>query len=304
LARASSKVVPAIRPVVYDKLTAAQACLDEEDVPCAEELLEDVGNIRDLNSYESAQILNFRAYLYIDLDNYQGAIDAYKTLLAIPRTELPDGLIESSMRNLATIYLQQDQMEEGLAMYLEWMALPSVTPASSDYNLLATIYYQLERYQDGLDAIDQAIKLAQDKGEIGEENWHVLKYVLHYQLEEVDEAIAALTFVVNNWTKRNHVITLAGLLQSRELDNETMALFEAAHEKGWLIQSTQLVQLASFYMKFIVMPGCRSQFILARIGEHTRVEPARGGVVRIKIRPGCTSAHLLTHLIELAGAGE
>jgi tetratricopeptide (TPR) repeat protein len=53
---------------------------------------------------------------------------------------------------------------------------------------------------------------------------------------------------VNNWTKRTHVTTLAGLLQSRERDIETMALFEAAYEKGWLTQSVQLVALASYYM--------------------------------------------------------
>lgn len=243
-----TKVVPALRLNIADKLTEASTCMDEGDNECATELLDELERLRDLNTYERAQIWNVRAYLYFDLDNTEGALDAYEKILALPREELPEGLIQQSMRNLATLYIQQERLEEGLKTYLEWMALPTVTPSSEDYYLVATIYYQMERYSDGLPPIQQAIQLARDKGQLGEENWYVLQYVFYYQLEQTDNVIATLTFLANNFTKRDHVLALAGQLSAQGREDETLSLYESAYAAGWLTRGTEWVQLANLYL--------------------------------------------------------
>ena len=243
-----TKVVPALRLQVADKLTEATTCMDDGDTECALKIIADLEKIRDLNNHEKAQIWNVSAFLYFDLDNTAAALDAYEKIVALPQEDLTDGLIQTTTRNLATLYLTEDRLEEGLAMYRQYMALPTVIPNSDDYYLLATIYYQLENYADGLPEIDQAIKLARDKGELGDEDWYILKYVFHYQLEQTNQVIETLTFLVNNFTKRDHVLALAGQLSAQERESETLTLFESAYDAGWLIRGTEWVQLANLYL--------------------------------------------------------
>ncbi|MGD8340600.1 MAG: hypothetical protein PVH89_07430, partial [Gammaproteobacteria bacterium] len=92
------------------------------------------------------------------------------------------------------------------------------------------------------------IQLANEAGEIGDEAWWQLLYVFNFQLENTDEVIRILRFMVENWTKRDWVMALAGQLSGQEREDETLALFEAAYEVGWLTRGTELVQLANLYL--------------------------------------------------------
>lgn len=243
-----AKIVPTIRTQIYDRLNEAQICMDEEDYECAAQVLDRLANQRDLNNYEVAQLWNFRAFLYFDLDNTEGAIQAYETILNLPFEDMPDGLIQGTMRNLATLYVQEERYQQGLDTFQRWMDLPTVVPSPDDYYLLATIYYQMERYADGVPAIQQAIQLANNAGEIGDEPWYQLLYVFYFQLEQTDKVIETLTFMAENWTKRDWVLALAQQLSAQERDNDTLALYEAAYEAGWLVRGTEWVQLANLYL--------------------------------------------------------
>lgn len=244
-----TKVIPAISTAVYDRLNEAQICMDEDDLPCAEQILNRMEqNMRNLNNYEVAQLWNFRAFLYFDQDNAAGAIDAYETILALPFEDMPDGMIQGTMRNLATLYVQEEQYQNGLDTFMRWMELPTVTPSADDYYLLATIYYQMERYADGIPAILEAVRLANAAGETGDEQWFQLLYVFYFQLEQTDKVIETLTFMVEHWTKRDWVIQLAGQLSGQDREDETLTLYEAAYDAGWLTRGTEWVQLANFYL--------------------------------------------------------
>ena len=243
------RVIPTIRTAVYDRLNEAQICMEEGDLECANQTLDRVQAMRDLNNYEVAQTYNFRAFLAFETDDYDTALDAYEAMLALPHEDMPDGLIQSSMRNLATLYLQLERYDEGLEAYQEWMALPSVEPSSGDYYLLATIYYQIERYADGIPAIEQAIELANARGEIGEEGWFQLLYVFYFQLEQTDRVIETLTFMVENWTKKTWALALAGQLSGQGREAETLALYEAAYDSGWLDRGGELVQFANLLLQ-------------------------------------------------------
>ena len=243
-----TKVVPTIRTSTYERLQEAQVCMDEDDLECAAEVLDRMERVRDLNNYEVAQLWNFRAFVSINGDNFEGAVEAYENILDIPYEDMPDGMIQQSMRNLATLYLQLERYQEGLDTFLEWMALPTVTPSTQDYSLLATVYYQMERYADGIDAIQEAIRLANERGEIGEESWYQLLYVFHFELEQTDKVLETLAFMVENWTKRTWMVALAGQLSEQDRENDTLSLYEAAFEAGWLTRGTEMVQLANLLL--------------------------------------------------------
>lgn len=247
-APAEPKVIPTIRTHIYDRLAAAQACLDEGDVECATEELDRVGNQRDLNNYEVAQLWNFRAYVFFEQDDVDGAVEAYEMILSLPFEDMPDGMIQQSMRNLATLYLEIERYDQGLTTFLRYLDLPTVMPSPSDYYLLATIYYQLDRYADGVPAVRQAIQMANDNGSIGEEAWYQLLYVFYFQLEQTDDLIDTLTFMVEHWTKWQWMRALAGQLSGQDRQEETLSLYEAAYEAGYLKQGGEQVQLANLYL--------------------------------------------------------
>lgn len=244
----STKVIPTISTPVYDRLNEAQVCMDEGDLECAAEELDRLEAVRNLNNYEIAQLWNFRAFLAFEREDVDAAISAYETILGLPFEDMPDGLINSTMRNLATLYVQEEQYEQGLQTFMDWMDLPTVTPTSDDYYLLASIYYQMGEFADGVPAIEQAIAIANGNGEIGDEAWYQLLYVFYFELEQIDQVIETLSFMVENWTKREHVVALAGQLSSQGREQETLALFEAAYEAGWLDRGTDLVQLANLLL--------------------------------------------------------
>jgi tetratricopeptide (TPR) repeat protein len=245
----STKVIPAISTAVYERLNEAQMCMDENDYECAKEILDRMEqNSRNFNNYEIAQLWNFRAFISFDQDDAAGAIKAYETILDLPFEDMPDGMIQGTMRNLATLYIQEEDYQKGLEMFMRWMELPTVTPREDDYYLLATIYYQMDRYTDGIPAIQEAIRLANEKGETGDEAWFQLLYVFYFSLEQTDKVIETLSFMVEHWTKSNWVLALAGQMSAQERDDETLTLFEAAYDAGWLMRGTEWVQLANLYL--------------------------------------------------------
>lgn len=244
----STKIIPTIRTSTYDRLQEAQMCMDEKDYDCVKDTLDKLAQVRDLNNYEMANIWQFRAYLAFDLDDMASAIDAYEKLLALPFEDMPDGLIQNTMRNLASLYVQEEQYQKGLDTFMRWMALPTVTPTGDDHYMLATIYYQMDKPNDGIPEIQQAIELASQQGEIGDEAWYQMLYVFYFQLEQQDNVIDTLKFMVEHWTRPKWVLALAGQLSSQGRDDETLTLYELAYESGWLMRGTEWVQLANLYL--------------------------------------------------------
>jgi tetratricopeptide (TPR) repeat protein len=128
------------------------------------------------------------------------------------------------------------------------MELPFITPNGTDWFFLSQMYYMVEDFSSGVDAVDKAIELARAQGGIGEENWWSMRYYFLYQLERTDEAIETLIVLVENWTKREWVLSLAGQLMEQGRIEDVLTLYAAAHGRGWLQNSTEKVQLANLYL--------------------------------------------------------
>ena len=201
-----AKAIPTIRIPVYDQLNAAAQCMDDEDFDCARLRLEQVSAMTDLNVYETSQLYNFRAFLAFNEDDSEGAIRAYESLLGLPHDGLPDGLIQSAMRSVATLYIQQGHYEEGLETYNEWLDLPSVEPNADDLYLKATILYELERYEDALEQMESAIAAADEPSE----NQYKMLYVLQYETNDTQGGIETIEFMNSQWPSERWANALTG----------------------------------------------------------------------------------------------
>lgn len=237
---------PAMREAVYQRLSEAQACAEMGDMQCARDKLTQLGRMRDLNSYETAQMYYFEAYLAFEADNYDAAITAYEKVLEQP--ELPISLEQNTMLSLAQLYAQQERYRDALAMLDRWFMVTE-SPGTSAYVLKAQIHYQLEEFEQGIPAILAAIDLAREQGRDLEESWFQLLNVFYFELENYPKVIETLTFMVNNWPKKDYFIQLASIYGQEGREDRMTALYEIAYEAGWLTRSQEIVNLAQMLLQ-------------------------------------------------------
>ena len=236
---------PAMRERVYTRLAEAQECAEMDDIQCANRLLAEVRAMTDLNSYETAQMWNFYAFIYFEQDNYREAIQAYENVLEQP--ELPVGLETTTMYSLATLYVQQERYQEGLDMLDRWFATQT-NPSPDPYILKAQIHYQLGQYREGIEPVLTALEIARTQNREPQEGWYQLLNVFYFELENYPKVIETLTILLENWPKRDYLMQLAGIYGQEGQETNTLALYEAAHEVGWLERGSDLVNLSQMLL--------------------------------------------------------
>lgn len=245
-AQQETRKTPAMRERVYSRLSEAQACADEDDMPCARELLDRVRQMSNLNSYEIAQMWNFYAFIYFSQDNYREAIRAYENVLQ--QVDLPLGLETTTIFTLTQLYFQEERFEDSLAMLDRWFVL-TPTPAPDPYVLKAQIYYSLERFREGIEPVRTAIQVAMDQERELRENWYRLLNVFYYELEEYPNVIGVLTTMIEMWPKREYFIQLSAMYGQEGDEGRQLALFETAYEAGWLLRSSEIVNLSQLLLQ-------------------------------------------------------
>lgn len=191
----STPIAPTIRIPVYEKLQAAQTCMETEDLDCAQRSVDEVNSMTDLTSYEAAQAYNFQAFIDFQSDETDRATSSYESILALPREELPDGLVRQVMKNVSHLYLQQGRYQEGLESFDDYLNLPQTTPTSEDYYLKSTILYQLERYEDAMVPLNVAIETADEPAE----TQYQLRYALQWLARDLAGAVETLEFMNSQW---------------------------------------------------------------------------------------------------------
>ncbi len=245
-ANAPTRKTPAMRERVYAKLAEAQECSEMDDIECAQERLAEVREMKDLNSYETAQMWNFYAFIYFGQDNYREAIRAYEMVLQQP--DLPLGMETTTMFTLCQLYFQEERYDDSLGMLDRWFGV-SENPGPDPYILRAQIFYQLERFREGIEPVNSAIDVAQTQGKQIQENWYRLLNVFYYELEDYPNVIRVLRTIIDTWPKREYFLQLSAMYGQENDTDAQLGLYEVAHEAGWLTRSNELVQLSQLLLQ-------------------------------------------------------
>ena len=245
-AEAETRRTPAMRERVYTRLAEAQECAEVDDVECAQQRLAQVREMDDLNSYETAQMWNFYAFIYFGQDNYREAIRAYEMVLEQP--ELPLGMEQTTMYTLCQLYFQQERYDDSLAMLDRWFAL-SENPGADPYILRAQLFYSLQRFEEGIEPVLTAIGINQELGRAPQENWYRLLNVFYYELEEYENVIDVLRTMIEIWPKREYFVQLSAMYGQEGNDAAQIGLYEVVHEAGWLTRGNEFIQMAQLLLQ-------------------------------------------------------
>lgn len=241
-----TRQTPAMSERVYQRLAEAQECAEADDMECAEELLQEVREMSNLNSYERAQMWNFYAFIHFAQDNYEEAIRAYENVLE--QEDLPLGLQTDTMLALAQLYMQQERWQDSLDMLDRWFEFAE-NPGPQPFVYQAQAHYQLQQYEQGIDPILTAIDIAQQRGNEVDESWYQLLNVFYFELENYPKVIETLTILAENWPKKDYVVQLAGMYGQEGDEDTQLALYEVAYEAGWLTRGQERVNLAQMLMQ-------------------------------------------------------
>lgn len=240
-----TRKTPALSQTVYQPLSKAQECADMKDYDCAMKFLSQVREMKNKNSYETALMWQFYAFVYFSQEKTKEAMTAYENLLKQP--DLPLGLEQQTRYTLAQLYVQEEDYQKGLDMLDKWFAI-SDKPSPGPYVLKANIYYQLQQYKNGIEPIKTALKIAEEQGSPPEEGWYQLLNVFYFELEDYSNVVKTLTYLANHWPKKDYFVQLAGVYGQQGNEDYQVALYQAANAMNWLERGGERVTLAQMLL--------------------------------------------------------
>lgn len=239
---------PALRNKVYEKLAEAQTFAEAKQYKEAEVILNDMISTegkRALNSYELANVYNLFAFLRYSTEDYKGALDNYRKVVAQP--DIPLAMEINTKKTIAQLFFVQEQWRQGVDALLEWFDL-SEKPDAGSYVLLSQGYYQLKDYDKALKNVAIAIDMYEVAGKLPKEQWYNLARFLYFDKGDTDNALATLNVLLKYYPKKQYWVQASHLYGEKKDDAKQLAMMETAYEQGMLDKSTDLVTMAYLYL--------------------------------------------------------
>ena len=123
------------------------------------------------------------------------------------------------------------------------------TDDTDTYIILAQAYYSLDKFDQMIEPIETAIRVAEERGMEVKERWYLLLRVPYFELENYAKVAEILEILVVNWPKKEYWTMLSSMYGELDRDKRQLATYEAAHDQGLLEKSVEFVTLAQYLMQ-------------------------------------------------------
>ena len=240
-----TKQTVAMSQPVYEALTEIQELVEADQYSEALVAIKKVQEKKKLSPYEAAQIWNLTAYTYYLMEDYKGAIGAYKQVLAQP--ELPLALQQSTLKTLAQLHFTVEDFDKALVIIDQLIAMLD-EPAADVYMLKGQAYFQMGEFEKALEPIKIAVQMHRDQGRIPNENWLLLLRVIYWEMKDFPNMLIVLEELVEEYPKDSYVLTLAGVYSELGDTKKQLALTEALYDAGYIDGKTHAINLANLYL--------------------------------------------------------
>jgi tetratricopeptide (TPR) repeat protein len=241
-----TKQAQAVSKEVYDRITKAQELVDAKDYPGALKLLNALYNPDELTEYEQANVLNYIGFVYFNMDDVPNAMRTYEKMVAIPSLE--PQLLKQTTYTLAQLYTMEEQYSKALASLDKWFVMET-NPAPEPFILKAQNLYQLRRYNDMIQPIENAMQIAVARDKPVKEDWYVLLNFAYFQQENYRKVRDIQKILLQSWPKKNYWFSLAGAFTELGEDQNLMNAYASAHTQSMLEKESELITMAQLYMQ-------------------------------------------------------
>lgn len=198
-----------------------------------------------LNSYATAQLWNFYAFIYASQEDFRKSIDAYKNVLK--QEEATAGLKLTAKYTIGQLYFQLEQYDECIRFINEWLSA-AAKPTPLAHVMLAQAYYQKQDMDAALSNVNKAIELEAATGKPIQESWLRMKAIVYYRKGDYANTAATYEQLISLYPKVNYMRQLAGMYSELDREADRLATFDAIYEYGGLDSEGDLLNLAYMWL--------------------------------------------------------
>lgn len=198
-----------------------------------------------LNPAEAAKIHQLTAYAYAQLENYPKAIESFEKLLALsPNIAVADE--QSTLLILSQLYGAQENPKKALDSLIKWTDyVAEIKP--EQYNIFATLYYQVDDKKNALLNINEAVRLQELAGKVPAEGWYNMQRGLYLDKEDYKSTLGVVEKLIQHYSKASYWKTLSQLYGILEQPAKRVAALEACYLIGGLTNEKDLTSLAALF---------------------------------------------------------
>jgi tetratricopeptide (TPR) repeat protein len=199
-----------------------------------------------LTEYEQANVLNYIGFVYYNIDDVTNAIRTYERMLALPTLE--PQMAKQTTYTMAQLLTMEENYAKALTTINKWFTLET-NPAPEPYILQAQLFYNLNRFKDMIPSIDNAMRVANERGKPVKEDWWNLLNFAYFQQEDYRKVRDIQKTLLLNWPKARYWKSLAGAYTELGEDEKLIYAYDAAHTQGMLVKDTEFVTMAQLYLQ-------------------------------------------------------
>lgn len=241
-----TKQAQAVSKEFYDQIQKAQELIDADDPRGALSILDRLKTRKGITEYELQQCLNYIGFVKYNLEDIDGAMAAYREMIAIPSIE--PQIKKSTIYTMAQLSTMQERYEQALGLLEEYFGMEP-NPAPDNYILYAQNLYQVERYKDMIKPIETAIAEAERRENEIKEDWYVLLNFAYFQEENYAKVRDIQKILLVNWPKKRYWFSLAGAYTELGEEENLIAAYDAAYTQGMFEKESEFVTMAQLYMQ-------------------------------------------------------
>ena len=244
--KTKTKQAQAVSKEVYERIQKAQEMVDAKEYKDALNTLLRLYNPDKLTEYEQANVVNYIAFVYYNMDDIPNAMKYFDMLLRIPTLE--PQMAKQTTLTMAQLYTMEEQYGKALTTLDKWFMMET-NPQPEQFILKAQILYNLNRYKDMINPIETAMRVAEEKGKPVKEDWWNLLNFAYFQQEDYRKVRDIQKTLLQNWPKARYWKSLAGAFTELGEDEKRIYAYDAAHTQGMLEKDTEFVTMAQLYLQ-------------------------------------------------------
>lgn len=241
-----TKQAQAVSKEVYDRIQKAQELVDAKDYQGALRLLNNLYDPDELTEYEQTNVLNYIGFVYYNMEDIPNAIRTYERMVAIPSLE--PQMAKQTTYTLAQLYTMEEQYQKALTTLDRWFTMET-NPAPEPFILKAQNLYQVQRYSEMIQPIENAMQVARNRDKPVKEDWYVLLNFAYFQEEDYRKVRDIQKILLENWPKKRYWFSLAGAFTELGEEQNLIASYAAAHDQRMLEKDSEFVTMAQLYMQ-------------------------------------------------------
>ena len=244
--KTKTKQAQAVSKEVYERIQKAQEMVDEKQYQQALRTLNSLYNPDKLTEYEQANVLIYIGFVYYNIDDITNAIRTYEKMLALPSLE--EQMAKQTTYTMAQLLTMEEDYAKALTTLNKWFML-ELNPAPEPFILQAQLFYNLNRYKEMISPIENAMRVATERGKPVKEDWWNLLNFAYFQQEDYRKVRDIQKTLLQNWPKARYWKSLAGAYTELGEDEKLIYAYDAAHTQGMLIKDTEFVTMAQLYLQ-------------------------------------------------------